>query len=264
MQHRLPRYSLLDCQHDGKALADMLDSVYRSGFAIIDSIPTHDQALFSVIDLFGYVRETNYGRLFDVRVEPNPSNMAFTSSTLSAHTDNPYRNPVPGLQLLHVLANSADGGENTLVDGLWVAELMRRDHPTEFRILSTTEVDFRFQSEDTDLHNRTALIGVDCHGHASAVRFNNRSMQALDLPADETHDFYAAHHLFSRLLESENHRVMFKLAAGEAMLFDNTRILHGRLGYAGGGQRHLQGCYADMDSLLSKLRVLQRTTAEPT
>jgi gamma-butyrobetaine dioxygenase len=241
----------------------MLDSVYRLGFAIVDHIPTSDKALFEVIDLFGYVRETNYGRLFDVRVEPNPSNMAFTSSTLSAHTDNPYRNPVPGLQLLHVLENSAEGGENTLVDGLWVAELMRREHPRAFEVLSSTEVDFRFQSDDADLHNRTTLIGVDHNGDANAVRFNNRSMQALDLPADDTHEFYAAHQLFSHLLEDDHHRVMFKLAAGEAMLFDNTRILHGRLGYAGGGQRHLQGCYADMDSLLSKLRVLQRKTTEP-
>lgn len=260
MQDQLPRFSLSDCQTNNSVLRQMLDSVYTLGFAIIHDVPTHEQSLFDVIDLFGYVRETNYGRLFDVRVEHNPSNMAFTSATLSAHTDNPYRNPVPGLQLLHVLANSAAGGENTLVDGLWVAEQLRKLDPAAFDLLANTEVEFRFQSDDVDLHNRTTIIGVDRQGRANAVRFNNRSMQALDLPADETDEFYAAHRQFSQLLEDTGNRVMFKLAAGEAMLFDNTRILHGRLGYTGDGHRHLQGCYADLDSLTSKLRVLQRDT----
>jgi len=30
------------------------------------------------------------------------------------------------------------------------------------------------------------------------------------------------------------------------------------IGYTSSGQRHLQGCYADMDGLLSKLAVLER------
>lgn len=258
IQRALPRFSLPACQASDTVLCQMLDAVQTLGFAIIDSIPTHEQSLFAIIDLFGYVRETNYGRLFDVRVQRNPNNLAFTSGTLSAHTDNPYRDPVPGLQLLHVLENSAEGGENTLVDGLSVAEQLRKRYPDAFTTLANTPVDFRFQSDDADLHNRTTLIGLDDDGCASSVRFNNRSMQALELSTDATHDFYTAHRHFSLMLEDTQNKIVLKLAAGEAMLFDNTRILHGRLGYTGEGHRHLQGCYADMDSLTSKLRVLQR------
>ena len=59
--------------------------------------------------LFGYVRETNYGRYFEVRTEVNPTNLAYTGLGLQAHTDNPYRDPVPTLQILYCLENSAAG-----------------------------------------------------------------------------------------------------------------------------------------------------------
>jgi len=44
------------------------------------------------------------------------------------------------------------------------------------------------------------------------------------------------------------------------LLLDNERVLHGRAGESI-GERHLQGCYADRDGLLSTLRVLERDDA---
>jgi gamma-butyrobetaine dioxygenase len=43
------------------------------------------------------------------------------------------------------------------------------------------------------------------------------------------------------------------------MIFDNTRILHAHTTFEASGARHLQGCYADLDSLASTLAVLRRT-----
>ncbi|WP_422326832.1 TauD/TfdA family dioxygenase, partial [Trebonia sp.] len=34
------------------------------------------------------------------------------------------------------------------------------------------------------------------------------------------------------------------------LIFDNTRVLHARTAFAATGERHLQGCYADLDGLL--------------
>ncbi|MDP9262638.1 MAG: TauD/TfdA family dioxygenase, partial [Actinomycetota bacterium] len=46
---------------------------------------------------------------------------------------------------------------------------------------------------------------------------------------------------------------------GDLFIVDNLRVLHGRTGYAAsGGERHLQGCYADRDGLRSTLAVLSR------
>ena len=87
------------------ALGEWLAVVRRYGFAVLDGVPTKPGALCEVAELFGYVRETNYGRWFEVRAEVNPNNLAYTNLGLQAHTDNPYRDPVPTLQLLACLEN---------------------------------------------------------------------------------------------------------------------------------------------------------------
>ena len=85
---------------------------------------------------FGYVRETNYGRLFDVRVEPSPDNLAYTSREILPHTDNPYRDPVPTVQLLHCLRTADDGGDTGLVDGFCAAAALRAADPEAFDLLT--------------------------------------------------------------------------------------------------------------------------------
>ena len=84
-------------------------------------VPAEEGRVLEVAGTFGFVRETNYGRLFDVRVRPDPNNLAFTSARITPHTDNPYRDPVPTLQLLHCLTNAAVGGDSGLIDGFKAA-----------------------------------------------------------------------------------------------------------------------------------------------
>ena len=241
-----------------RKLEEMLGSVRDYGFAILHAVPTEPGSIFQVVDLFGYVRVTNYGPLFDVRVTPNPTNLAFTGLTLGGHTDNPYRHPVPTLQLLHFLENSVQGGDSTLVDGFQVARQLRQARPQEFELLASTPVTFRFASEDADLKYESTIIERDASGEVSGIRFNNRSVQAFYCPPDQMEAFYEAYRSFGRLLEDPANKITFKLGRGDLMIFDNQRILHGRIGYQAGGERHLQGCYADKDSLLSRLAVLER------
>ena len=95
------------------------------------------------------------------------------------------------------------------------------------------------------------------------MRFNNRSAAPIvDVPFSEMPTFYAAYRRFAEILESPSMEVTFKLRPGELFIVDNTRVLHGRKAYAGTGTRHLQGCYADKDGLLSTLSVLQARAGE--
>ncbi|HEX7582871.1 MAG TPA: TauD/TfdA family dioxygenase, partial [Gaiellaceae bacterium] len=209
-----------------------------------------------VAELFGYVRETNYGRLFDVKTVVNPTNLAYTGLGLGAHTDNPYRDPTPTLQLLHCLASSAEGGENTLVDAFRVVQ----DLPLEdFELLTGCAVAFRYADAETELETETPVITADVRGDVQAVHYNTRSVQPFRLPDDLVGEYYEAYQRFGRMLDSPEYRIQFKLAPGDLFIVDNLRVLHGRTGYAAsGGERHLQGCYADRDGLRSKLAVLSR------
>jgi gamma-butyrobetaine dioxygenase len=79
------------------------------------------------------------------------------------------------------------------------------------------------------------------------------------MPADAVGRYYEAYQRFGRMLEEPRYRIQFKLGAGDLFIVDNLRVLHGRTGYAAsGGERHLQGCYADRDGLRSTLAVLSR------
>ena len=63
------------------------------------------------------MRLTHWGKLFNVQIKKDPTDTAYTDSALSSHTDNPYREPIPGIQFLHCLENNVSGGLSTLVDG---------------------------------------------------------------------------------------------------------------------------------------------------
>ena len=73
--------------------------------------------------------------------------------------------------------------------------------------------------------------------------------------------FYAAYRRWAELLAEPGRQLNLRLAPGDCLVFDNTRVLHARTTFslsAGSPGRHLQGCYADLDGLASTLAVLKR------
>jgi gamma-butyrobetaine dioxygenase len=246
----------------GEPLRRWLAAVDELGFAILTGGPTEPGTVTRVAELFGFVRETNYGRLFDVRSVVNPSNLAYTGLGLGAHTDNPYRDPTPTLQLLHCLASSAGGGDSTLVDAFRVAEELRARTPESFELLAGQPVRFRYRDEDTELEAEHAVISLDLHGDVQAVHFNTRSTAPLRIAAELVEPYYDAYRAFGRLLASSEFQIRFTLEPGDLFIVDNLRVLHGRTGFSDAGERHLQGCYADIDGLRSRLAVLSRSVVD--
>ena len=259
LMNRVPVADLPTIQTDESALAQWLAEVARFGFGKLSSGPVEDGALFEVVDLFGYVRETNYGRKFEVRTEVNPTNLAFTGLGLQAHTDNPYRDPAPTVQVLYCLESSAAGGENMVVDGFRAALRLRDENQRYFDLLARHCARFEYAGEaGVKLQSRRPMIELAPDGELIGVRFNNRSMAAaVDVPFDDMADWYAAYRHLGEIIDDEAMEVTFRLEPGEAFIVDNTRVLHARKAYSGTGTRWLQGCYADKDGLRSKLAALQ-------
>lgn len=219
-------------------------AVWETGFCLLTSTPTQPGTVLAVARSFGHVRTTNYGELFDVRIEERPNNLAFTGLAIGPHTDNPYRDPVPTIQLLHCLRNSAEGGESGLLDGFRAADLLRQRHPEYFRILTSTPVTFAWSDGTTRLRAEKPIIGLDPLGRVREVRYNHRSLRP---PASA--DFYAAYRAFDDVLNRPGATVTFRLDPGDCVIFDNTRLMHSRTAFTTASERHLQGCYADLDAL---------------
>lgn len=241
------------------ALAKWLARVRSHGFATLRDLPTDPGAVCQVAELFGYVRETNYGRCFDVRSEVNPTNLAYTNLGLQAHTDNPYRDPVPTIQLLSCLQNSVEGGESVVVDGFRIAERLRSESPRDFDLLSRHCARFEYAgAPGVRLRSRRPVIDLAPDGELVGIRFNNRSAAPLtDIPFDAMEDYYGACRRFAEMVEDPAMEVTFRLAPGELFIVDNTRVLHARKAFSGSGKRWLQGCYADKDGLLSTLAAIE-------
>lgn len=239
-----------------------LDRFCALGFGVLRQVPREPGMVAQVGDRLGFVRVTNYGRLFDVVSVPNPTNLAYTAVGLGVHSDNPYRDPSPGVQLLHCLVGEAPGGDTILVDGFHAAGLLRADDPAAFELLCRVPMGFRYADAQTDLVARQNLISIDSDGVVCSVHFNNRSADWLDAPADLVAPWYAAYRAFAKILKRPELEAVFRLEPGDCVVMRNDRTLHGRTAFdPSRGRRHLQGCYIDADAIRSRVLVLRRSLA---
>lgn len=240
-------------------LNQWLSQFLQLGFIIFTGVPTRPQTIFVVGNTFGFTRETNFGALFDVRSTAEASDLAYTSLPLDPHTDNPYRSPVPGVQLLHCLRNETSGGLSTLVDGFAAARALQLRDAEAFRLLSHTPVRFRYQDVNTELVASATPIELDAAGRVQAIHFSPRLDFVPLRPPAELAGYYRARRAFDHLLRSPEFEIRFLLEAGDLMMMDNRRLLHGRTGFnPTEGERHLQGCYIDIDGPRSLYRVVRR------
>ncbi len=260
LAEHIPSDSYAAVREDEAARRNWLAMVRRYGFACLSGCPRREGIACEVTALFGYVRETNYGRSFGVRTRASPSNLADTDLGLQAHTDNPYRDPTPGLQILACLENSVDGGSSVIVDGFKVAERLQAHTPQDITLLSGYCARFEYSgSPRVVLRSKRPILELSPDGELVAVRFNNRSAAAFtDIPFDVMAEYYRAYRRMAELVEDPALSVRLRLQPGDLLLMDNLRILHGREAFGSVGDRWLEGCYADLDSLRSTLAVMEQ------
>ncbi|MCB9729790.1 MAG: TauD/TfdA family dioxygenase [Deltaproteobacteria bacterium] len=233
-----------------------LDAFAALGLVRLRGVPHERGEVARTAERFGHVRATNYGRIFDVASVPDATHLAYTDVALALHTDNPYRDPVPGVQLLHCLESSARGGDSVMVDGVTLAERLRAEAPDALEVLRTTPVPFRYRDATCDLRREHPMLRLDAAGTLVAIHFNDRSMEPLRLAPERLDAFYAAFRRLDALTRDPALRLVFRLEPGDLVVFDNERILHGREAFDGQtGRRLLQGCYADRDAFDSAWRM---------
>ena len=211
---------------DSKEMHDLLVSFYKYGFVIIKNIPTEDNFIVKFANSIGSVRRTNFGEYFDVRSKPDPNDLAYTSLELSPHTDNPYRNPVPCIQLLHCIVSEVTGGLSTLVDGFTVTEDLKKQNLDFYKILSEVKVRFKFIDKDVVLEDWSELIKLDDNKNFKQVRFSPRLDYVPMLDKEKLDLYYKARKKLSQMYNSEKYRIEFKLAPKDLMMMDNYRLLH--------------------------------------
>jgi gamma-butyrobetaine dioxygenase len=251
-----------DTDADPAAVVDFLGAFYRHGYVVLRHTPVEEGTVARIANRIGYLVGQNFGDVFDVRAEPSPTDLAYTAIELLAHTDEPYRRPPPGIQLLHCLANEAPGGDSTLVDGLAAAIALQADAPRLFLAAVEVEVEFRYDMGTDTVVNTGHLLEYDRHGRYRGIRFNTKIDNPLPRPGDDLDDWYAARRWLAEWLNDPAHQVTFRLEPGDTMFMDNHRALHGRTAFdPTRGRRHLQGCYIEHDGADTMYRLAVRRLA---
>ena len=254
----IPIISYKSAKSDKKLLLKWLKSLHRYGFAKMIGCEKKSGTIVKIAKLFGYVRETNYGKWFDVKSKTSAVNLAYTNLGLQAHTDNPYRNPVPTMQILHCLKSSTKGGDSKVVDGFKAALRLKKENKNYFNLLSKYCSRFEFKGKkNVHLKSRFPMITLSPDNELTAIHFNNRSIAPItDVPYNNMPNYYKAYRKFSSIIDNFSMAFTFKLNPGECFILDNTRILHARTPYSKTESRWLQGCYVDKDGLLSTISTL--------
>ncbi|MTH96585.1 TauD/TfdA family dioxygenase [Roseibium sp. RKSG952] len=255
----LPRASARDLLANDEALFDFLVGAKTTGLAIVDGMANDADAGMSIARRIGFLRETNFGVTFEVMSKPDPNNLAYTSHALPLHTDLPNQELAPGYQFLHCLANDAEGGGSTFADGFAIAADLAQSDLDAFDLLANTPVPFRFQDGDYDIRKHHTVIQLDNGGTVSEVRFNAHIASVFDMPAEQMDAYYRAYRTIMAMTRDPAYVMTTRLDAGEMVIFDNRRALHGRAAFdPSTGFRHLRGCYVDRGEFDSRIRVLSR------
>jgi gamma-butyrobetaine dioxygenase len=234
-----------------------LSAVMRDGFVVLRDVPREPGAVLSVAQSIG-VQETTRGPLCDVQASAAPAGQANTGRPITPRTHQPFRDPMPTLEVVHCLDDAVKGGESVLVDGFHAAALLRANDPAAFEVLASSEVTYAYASARAEFRATRPVIGIDQRGRIREIRLNNSHMQPLRLPPAKVINFYSAYRAFAEMTHWQNQAVTFALRPGDCLILDNTRILTGRTGFADDRKRHMQVCWTELDALASTLALMRR------
>jgi len=280
---RMPEFSHEEVMNSERTKLALVEELLIGGQVLVHGVPQQDGEVVRFGQMFSTLRATDWGACFNVRTRPDEAlaggdaglgakkDLAYTPKPIGFHTDNPYRWPTPDFQLLHAIEHCTcpdghapcDGCQvmNFMVDGFYIAELLREEDPEAFDLMC--QVPVRFENNGGD--NGSALVHVAPHFELEdgsevaegsrpalrALRFSAKSGQyAPPLEPEKLAAFYRARRRFSELAHDPKHVLSLQLAPGSLLMFDNQRLLHARSSIAPtDGERWVQGCYVDRDGL---------------
>ena len=239
---------------DDAALGEWLRKTFEFGFCIATGTPPDAVATEALLRRVGYVRETIFGGMWEFTADLTKADTAYTSLELRPHTDGTYSHDAPGVQLLHCLHFEGSGGESTMVDAFAIADHLRRDQPHHYDVLATVAVPGQYIGDGAHLVAARPVLRHDHTGRLVQVSFNNYDRAPFLLDEDDMIAFYAAIRAFDTAVNDPSNQWRHVLAPGEAMLFDNWRVLHGRFAYT--GVRRMCGGYVNREDVESRARQL--------
>lgn len=257
LARRVRKVEYEEYMQGGAAYWSVVRDLVRWGVVFLKNVPREVDSIEKITTRIAHIHETFYGKTFDVKAKPQAENVAYTSGYLGLHQDLLYLDPPPHIQVLHCLENSCSGGESLFSDGDRVARMLwhLRD---EFPIKSLADIKIpyaydrnghRYRQERTMLAGENDEQGSPTYGNF----FWSPPFQGVfDRPVD-MESWIRAAKVFESMVNADEAVYKTKMEPGDAVFFDNLRVLHGRTAFdvEGGGSRWLRGAYIDRQDFFS-------------
>uniref|UniRef100_A0A8C5WEZ3 Trimethyllysine dioxygenase, mitochondrial n=1 Tax=Leptobrachium leishanense TaxID=445787 RepID=A0A8C5WEZ3_9ANUR len=256
----IPTVSFLDFLETNEGLRNFLESFLLYGIAFVEDVPGTREDTELVATRISHIRETIYGKMWDLTSDFSRADTAYTKLALDRHTDTTYFQEPCGLQLFHCLRHEGTGGRTLLVDGFYSADQVRQNSIEDFDLLCNMPLKHEFIEHVAGRNNHMVGIGpvlnvYPWNKELYMIRYNNYDRAVINtVPHDIVRRWYAAHRLLTNELRKPENELWVKLKPGKVLFVDNWRVLHGRESFT--GYRQLCGCYIDRDDVLNAARLL--------
>lgn len=231
-----------------------MNELSKLGFTRLSNISVEN--LEDFLSSIGPILETDYEKISDIKptVEGKDIGISINAPALSPHTDQSYKNVKNLVEFFYCVEHNAKGGDSIIVDGFYVAECFRKNHPKYFQVLTETPV--LFQQFDSQrqyfFSHKFTIIALDGKGNISRICFSHKNC-VRDLPFEQVEDFYAAYSAFMSYLKNPAYQYQFRYKPGDCLLLNNARILHGRTAFeTNSGTRHLKAGFIDWDHFVAR------------
>lgn len=245
MNDRIRIIAYRDLCADTEAMRHWLHGIRVSGIGLLRGLPPTSGMMLRVMERFSFPRRIETGACFAPDETLLGAQHHCSKGGRGLHTAAPYRDPVPTLRALHCVRPKGHGGQSVVVDGLFAADLVARQHPSYFSLLKQYTVPFERREGRFHMRMRRPLVSGDHARPVRSIHYDPLNTAPLDLPGSTMRDFYSAYCCFSRTLNRIDLRVELSLASGDMLVMDNRRVLYGEM--AGESPGVMESCYADWD-----------------
>ena len=261
-----------------KSLASALNHLHTTGLVFITDVPKDELSVGKIAQRIGPLRNSFYGSTWDVKSVPNAKNVAYTSRNLGFHMDLLYMQEPPGLQLLHCMENTCEGGLSQFVDTYKALDVLLTKHGRRvFDLLTRGRVPYEYSNDGFYYYDRKPIVALS--GYPYKYRYVQNSEHHSVLSRVQrvywSPPFTAPHmrqepvarngrldhvrelrvgQLFAATLEAPGMVFTTKLSPGTCVIFDNLRVCHARTAFdTSAGHRWLRGAYLDHQDFHSRM-----------
>lgn len=234
-------------------------AVAEYGFVVVRGVGEDTEATMQLAALLGYTRDTHFGLVSDLTLRANGTHIADFPTQILPHTDETYRSTPTGINIFHCIGPSSDGGGATiLVDSLKCAAQLKAQDRAAFDLLCRLPIRHERLAPAEIIRSNAPVFTLDADGDVAEVRLNERTMSALSLPQELVQAAYRALRAAFAVAYHPVNRIEYCMRAGEALVSDNLRVLHGRTAFR--GERLLRQTNVMRDEFFARLAYLEETS----